>query len=556
MTNDRKPSSGHRPNRSRGQRQSQLPSRNDPKKLVIRTRGRTNHLKKSLREGHYIVFDIETTGGNPERNCITEIFAIKVHNGEVVDTFHSMVDPQMRIPPIVRKMTGITNRMLEGEPTIDQVMPEILAFCGEDVLVSHNTIGDMKFLRYFSKKFSGSMMDNYFLCTHLLTEKLIPTAPDKSLKGLAEHLKLEVKGKLHRATADAHLTHKLFDHLVDKLEQEGMESISEAIRFQGDYESSIRLGWGIPNTKIRELPADPGVFYLYDKKGKVLFLSSAKDIGRDVRSLTKLSYLPKQLIKTVMVSCEVVYETANTAFAASLNEAKELEAHELRFLPSDWHQRVSSFVFLRNEGKDVRLGIGPLAEGVRFALGPVRGGKELVPFLAKIAEVFGKKSTRKGVLLTRNEGALVESLLRQEIKDTLNLPLFPPLLLLKRFRQKWQDQNEQIKDLQSIRIPRELKGLSTLSGVLGVPGVGGWELYSISSGVPSSEGFYDGSLEMELLKAEGKRCYHKILKQRGKLFRKPLDSWEARSLNRVFWWVVGGPKKKEVMFLPVAELEP
>ena len=69
-------------------------------------------LAKTLDQGNYIVFDIETTGGNPDKNGITEIFAIKYSGGEAGDTFYSLVNPRIPIPPIVRRMTGINNKMV------------------------------------------------------------------------------------------------------------------------------------------------------------------------------------------------------------------------------------------------------------------------------------------------------------------------------------------------------------------------------------------------------------------------------------------------------------
>ena len=61
----------------------------------------------------------------------------------IQDRFYSMVDPEMRIPPIVRRMTGITNQMVRGAPTIDVIMPKFVEFCANHILVSHNTIGDL-----------------------------------------------------------------------------------------------------------------------------------------------------------------------------------------------------------------------------------------------------------------------------------------------------------------------------------------------------------------------------------------------------------------------------
>src|SRR5438552_3649727 len=69
-------------------------------------------LKASLDQAEYIVFDLETTGGNPEKNGITEIYAIRFKDGIAHDTFGTLVNPQIPIPPIVRRMTGINNKMV------------------------------------------------------------------------------------------------------------------------------------------------------------------------------------------------------------------------------------------------------------------------------------------------------------------------------------------------------------------------------------------------------------------------------------------------------------
>src|SRR5262245_32252338 len=92
-------------------------------------------LQLALESGQFIVFVIRTTGSNPEKNGITEIFAIRWKDGEVKDTFYSMVNPGIPIPPIVRRMTGIDNKMVRNAPRIDEVMPDIVKFIGDDVLV-------------------------------------------------------------------------------------------------------------------------------------------------------------------------------------------------------------------------------------------------------------------------------------------------------------------------------------------------------------------------------------------------------------------------------------
>ena len=121
-------------------------------------------LKGRLDQAEYIVFDIETTGGNPIHNGITEIFAIKCKaDGKVLDTFYSMVNPKVPIPPIVRRMTGITDKMVAGQPLIEEVMPGFIEFAGNAIFVSHNTIGDLRFLRYFAAVECKHRLNNFFL---------------------------------------------------------------------------------------------------------------------------------------------------------------------------------------------------------------------------------------------------------------------------------------------------------------------------------------------------------------------------------------------------------
>ena len=500
----RRPNSSRRP-RGRSHKEA---LRAEKKRLTIKEKGRTSHLNRQLDEGNYVIFDIESTGGNPDRNGITEIFALKIEKGVVVDTFYSMVNPMVRIPPIVRRMTGITNQMVKDAPTIDKVMPGFVAFIENHVLVSHNTIGDMKFLRYFSDATVGEMISNYFMCTHLLTEKMLPDTPDKSLKGLAQNLKLDFEGQLHRAEADTYLTYELFKLLLESLKENGINSIIDAIRHQADFESSLRLGWGISTDRLKDLPSAPGVFYLHDNRGEVLFFSSAKDIAREVKGLSRISALPKQLTKAVLASKDISYEVSSALFPATLREAEGLSTYNIRFSPSDWHQRVCQFVYLaKGKNKDFILSSGPIEPGATIALGPIRSGREIGPFLESVAEVFGKKVSRRGLKLSQAEAGMIESLLNGAIGSTFSFPLFPPLLFLKKYRNKWRREVAQIASLKNLSIPKELKPLGEISGVMGVPSADGWELFTIISGVPSSEGLYEGTLSSEVLHREGRQKF-------------------------------------------------
>lgn len=547
----RKDNRGRRPDRSGSYRSSQKRKRKNT--LAVTARGKTKHLNDNILKGTFIAFDIETTGGNPERNGITEIFALRYKNGEVVDTFESMVNPKVPIPPIVRRMTGITNKMVKDAPLIEDVMPGFVDFIGDDVLVSHNTIGDMKFIRYFSQQVLGEMVSNYYMCTHLLVEKLVSEAPDKSLKGLADFFHLPADEQLHRAKADAFLTLELFKKLQYKLLDKGIDRIIDGIRFQGDYESGTRLGWGVDPAIIKNLPESTGIFYLYDYAGKITFLSSAHNIAKEVRKLQRFSSLPKQLLKSVLASTEVRYAETSTAFAAALAEAEGLRDHSLRFDPANWHQRTANFLFVKKEDDSYRIGTGPLAHDVLFALGPIRGGKEVSILMDNLSAIFDEKLSKRGLKLNPKHGVLAMDFLKGK---SLSMGLVEKVFSKIPF---FADEDFQRirKELHGIGVPKELHKLEACTGIIAVPRGDAWHIHTVAGGVPDEEIVLHGDLVQSLCQTRLNIKIYKRLKKlimKKRLSEEPLPYGDAVLINRMFWWAYFGDRHQEVKVFQVEDL--
>jgi DNA polymerase-3 subunit alpha (Gram-positive type) len=97
-------------------------------------------------DDEYVAFDLETTGLH-RHDTIIEIGAVLMKNGVELDRFQTFVDPGQKLHPKTIELTGITDDMLEGAPTIDQVIPQLKAFVGERVLVAHNADFDINFVR-------------------------------------------------------------------------------------------------------------------------------------------------------------------------------------------------------------------------------------------------------------------------------------------------------------------------------------------------------------------------------------------------------------------------
>ena len=138
-------------------------------------------------EDEYTVFDIETTGLSPTKDKITEIGAIKIKNGKIIDYFSCFVNPEMPIPANIQELTGITGEMVKDAATIEHVLPDFLKFIGDSVLVAHNANFDVSFIRTAAENMSLSVQ-NTVLDTLELSRLLFPSLSRHKLDIVAKHL--------------------------------------------------------------------------------------------------------------------------------------------------------------------------------------------------------------------------------------------------------------------------------------------------------------------------------------------------------------------------------
>ena len=174
----------------------------------------------------YVVFDIETTGLSKEKEMITEIGAVKVADGKIIDRFSTFVNPQRPISAEITKLTGITDDMVKDAPTIENILPEFLKFCEDTVLVAHNASFDTGFIRIAAERAGLGELHHTIVDTLELARALLPELSKHKLDIVCEHLGVTLNGH-HRAVNDAEATAEVFIKFLDMLAEKKIFTLDE-----------------------------------------------------------------------------------------------------------------------------------------------------------------------------------------------------------------------------------------------------------------------------------------------------------------------------------------
>lgn len=187
----------------------------------------------------FVVFDLETTGFSSKHDMITEIGAAKIRDGRIIDSFSSLVNPQKKIPYEVIEVTGITNEMVEDQPTIDEVLPQFIEFIGDATLVAHNAKFDIGFMAEQCGRqqipFDPTVMDTLALAKLLLLE-----IKRFNLKRISKYLNVSLVNA-HRAVDDANATANIFIKLIKMLSDLDVKNMIELNAYSREHFDITRL---------------------------------------------------------------------------------------------------------------------------------------------------------------------------------------------------------------------------------------------------------------------------------------------------------------------------
>ena len=168
----------------------------------------------------YVVIDTETTGLNPEKGDeIIEIAAVYIINDHIYqeNAFSTLINPNKKIPKKITDITGITDDMVKGCPTIDKIIPQFIDYIGNSPLIFHNAPFDLAFINKALLNTGRNPLTNRIIDTLEISREVFDENVSHSLDAVAKRLNIDIKIDRHRALGDVILTAKVFIKLVKLL---------------------------------------------------------------------------------------------------------------------------------------------------------------------------------------------------------------------------------------------------------------------------------------------------------------------------------------------------
>ena len=338
-------------------------------------------------EAPYVVFDVETTGSSAGKGGITEIGAVKLVGGQIVDQFSTLVNPGRKIEPFVVRLTGINDRMVADAPTPAEVMPLFEEFAEGSVLVGHNVHFDNAFVAAARGAAGLPPLPNHVVLDTLkLARVLVPGLKRYRLSSLVAHFGVRAAPN-HRALADAAATAGVLVKLLKLLGSAGISSVGEAATLRASRGPRIEpqkghLADGLPRT--------PGVYYFVDKDGTVLYVGKAKDLKGRVKTYFNGGDGRRKVGRLVREVAEVRHTETGTELRALILESREIKRLLPRYNSAGRGDKTTWFIeFDTNEPYPVPQRVSrEEARGGVVRLGPYRSAGVLDACMEALGRIF------------------------------------------------------------------------------------------------------------------------------------------------------------------------
>ena len=290
--------------------------------------GTLDELGTPLSDVTFVVFDLETTGGAPAEDAITEIGAVKVRAGEVLGEFSTLVDPGGPIPPFISVLTGITDAMVMAAPKIESVLPSFLEFIRGATLVAHNAGFDTRFIKAACAALgypppANPVLDTVDLARRVLTRDEIPNA---KLSTLARFFRSPVE-PCHRALQDARATVDVLHGLIERAGSFQVHTLEELKSFvrapTPEQQRKRHLAESVPHA--------PGVYMFEDARGEILYIGKSTNLRNRVRSYFTAGETRPRIREMIGIAERVRHIVCATALEAEVRELRLIGGAKPRY---------------------------------------------------------------------------------------------------------------------------------------------------------------------------------------------------------------------------------
>lgn len=318
----------------------------------------------------FVVVDLETTGGKPKDAGITEIGAVKVRGGEVLGEFQTLVNPGVAIPPFIAALTGITDRMLAGAPSVAAATASFWEFAHGAVLVAHNAPYDMGFLRGACELTgipwpSPRVADTARLARRALTRDEVRNC---KLETLAKHFKSPTP-PCHRALDDARATVTVLHGLFDRMGSLGVQSLEDLLAFGGRTTPQQRTKRHL----IEGVPEAPGVYVFRDAQGRALYVGTSRNLRQRVRSYFTAAETRPRMSEMVGIAARVDPIVCATDLEARVRELRLIVEHQPPYNRRSRHPERMAWVALTREAHPRLVTVPRVRDAHVAAIGPFSG---------------------------------------------------------------------------------------------------------------------------------------------------------------------------------------
>jgi DNA polymerase-3 subunit epsilon len=354
-------------------------------------------LSAPIATAEFLVVDTETNGLGGDDCEMTEVGAVLVGGGELHDRWSSLVRTSAPLRRGIQRFTGITQPMVDGAPSLEEVLPHVQERLRGRVMVAHNAPFDRRVLRQAFERIGLDWPNPPVICTAALARIMLPLQRERRLTVLADALGIEVR-QAHRALADAETCARVLCALFPRL-CASAGSVADALSVTAPRRRPRQKPAPPPKTfpampaqaqapEFGELPHDPGVYLFRDDAGRVLYVGKSVSI----RSRARAHFAPSAPPSGWTAHAAVVdYRVTRSELAALV-----LENRLIKELRPPGNQRLTRrddrlvYIRCRLDIPFPILEVAPdPAAGHAVTIGPLRGRSLVLELVEQLNSLFG-----------------------------------------------------------------------------------------------------------------------------------------------------------------------